>query len=233
MPSPQQRILAVVFDLDDTLYPERQYVRSGYRAVARHLAETLDLDQPIEGWLWSRFLDGLTAGAFEAMNEAFDLGLDQSQIAGAVSVYRRHRPRIRPYEGIPALLERLGSTCRLGLLSDAFLPGGRLKLESLRLERFFDEVLFTEALGADGEFGKPSPAGYEAIAAALDVPADRCACVADNPAKDFVAPNRLGWLTVQYLQQGQIHTCKPTPVDGAPQVVARCPDELTAALRQS
>ena len=31
---------ALVFDLDDTLYLEKDFVMSGYQAVARHLAET-------------------------------------------------------------------------------------------------------------------------------------------------------------------------------------------------
>ena len=30
---------AIVFDLDDTLYPENNFVESGYRAVARHITE--------------------------------------------------------------------------------------------------------------------------------------------------------------------------------------------------
>ena len=32
---------AIVFDLDDTLYPERDYVLSGFRAIARWAAEHL------------------------------------------------------------------------------------------------------------------------------------------------------------------------------------------------
>ena len=35
------KIHAVVFDLDDTLYLERYYVRSGYRAVAEHLQQLM------------------------------------------------------------------------------------------------------------------------------------------------------------------------------------------------
>ena len=56
-------IQAVVFDLDDTLYPERDYVRSGYRVVARHLAGMLKRDEPMDTWLWKRFLSGHYAGA--------------------------------------------------------------------------------------------------------------------------------------------------------------------------
>ncbi len=30
---------AVIFDLDDTLYPEKEYVRSGYKKLQRLLAD--------------------------------------------------------------------------------------------------------------------------------------------------------------------------------------------------
>jgi putative hydrolase of the HAD superfamily len=35
------RIRAIIFDIDDTLYPERDYVLSGYRAVADAFAGRL------------------------------------------------------------------------------------------------------------------------------------------------------------------------------------------------
>ena len=97
------------------------------------------------------------------------------------------------------------------------------------LERFFDQVLFTEQLGRDS--WKPSPAGYQAIAERLGAEAQACAYVADNPAKDFVAANRLGWRTVQYLRPGQIHAHKPAPPDGLPQQIVHHAGELLGALR--
>ncbi|MCJ7544550.1 MAG: HAD family hydrolase, partial [Phycisphaerae bacterium] len=150
-------------------------------------------------------------------------------IAELVEVYRNHAPAITPYSGIPELLGLLRVRFRLALLTDGYLPAQQLKLDSLKLERFFDQVLFTELLGR--ESWKPSLAGFQAMARKLDVPAQACAYVADNPAKDFVAPNRLGWRSIQYLRPGQIHAAKPAPPDGAPQTVVRAADGLLAALR--
>jgi len=223
-------LLAVVFDLDDTLFPERCYVRSGYRAVAEHLRRMLRRRDALEDRLWRRFLAGKTEGAFDALNDHFDLRLTGEQILELVSVYREHKPSIRPWPGVPAMLSRLHAQFRLGLLSDGFLPAQRLKLDALKLGRFFDAVVFTEEMGR--EAWKPSPIGFEAIRAELDVPHEACAYVADNPAKDFLAPNGLGWRTVQYLRPGQVHAHKPPPRDeGLPQAVVRSPGELLEALR--
>jgi len=184
-------IQAVVLDLDDTLYLERQYVRSGYDAVAEHLRGRRGRADRFEEWLWQRFCSGRTAGAFDALSEAFGLHLTADGIAELVAVYRGHSPRIEPRPEAEGVLRALrGGGRRVGLLTDGYLPAQRLKLQALGLERLFDAVVFTEELGRD--CWKPSPAGFEAMAGLLGAPHPRCAYVADNPAKDFLAGNQLG-----------------------------------------
>ncbi|NQU74831.1 MAG: hypothetical protein HQ546_00785, partial [Planctomycetes bacterium] len=69
---PEQPIGAVVFDLDDTLSLERDYVRSGYRAVAKLLGERFPQAPDIEQWMWQRFCLGQTANMFNAAGEHFN-----------------------------------------------------------------------------------------------------------------------------------------------------------------
>ncbi|MCJ7543230.1 MAG: HAD family hydrolase, partial [Phycisphaerae bacterium] len=166
-------VQAVVFDLDDTLFPERDYVRSGYRAAGEHLRRTLGVMQRFEDVLWGLFLAGQSAKAFDAASAHFQLHLSDPQIAELVEVYRNHAPAITPYSGIPELLGLLRVRFRLALLTDGYLPAQQLKLDALKLERFFDQVLFTELLGR--ESWKPSLAGFQAMARKLDVPAQACA----------------------------------------------------------
>lgn len=237
MSDPQPAIRAMVFDIDDTLFPERDYVRSGYRAVCERLRRGLGCGGstataaigPMEDWLWGRFLSGRTAGAFDALSERFRLGLSRGRIEELVEVYRNHRPDIRPYGEMPFLLGRLRESFLLGLLSDGYLPAQRHKLQALGLERFFDAMAFTRELGRDA--WQPSPRGFEVMREKLGVPHEACAFVADNPAKDFVAANKLGWRTVQYLQPGQVHAANVPPDGGRPQFSARGPDELRSLLQ--
>jgi len=221
-------IRAVVFDLDDTLFPERQYVGSGFRAVGEHLRRQLHRDERFEDWLWARFERGEYAGAFDALSEQFHLKFTARQIEAMVKVYREHRPRISPFGGVGEMLGRLHADYRLGLLSDGYLPAQRLKYGALKLEPFFEAVVFTEELGRDA--WKPSPTGFEEIARVLDVPHERCAYVGDNPAKDFVAPNALGWRTIQFLHPGQVHADNSAPEGGRPKFTARLPGDLHNAL---
>jgi len=221
-------IRAVVFDLDDTLYPERQYVRSGYEAVERHLKATLGRQEPWAGWLWRRFLSGRTGRAFNALSEQFALGLTDGQIDKLVQVYREHSPRIQPYDGVPAMLAQLRPLYRLGLLTDGEAAAQQRKLDALGLKRFFEAVVFTDEVGPDA--WKPSGVGFERIRRQFELPHGACAYVADNPSKDFVAPNGLGWRTIQWLRPGQIHARKPAPEGGEAQRTIRLPGELHTAL---
>jgi len=222
------RIQAVIFDLDDTLYPERQYVRSGYAAVCEYLRDALGAEGPFEQFLWGRFCRGQVTGAFDDLNSTFKLDLSREEIAGLVNAYRTHRPNIQPYELMAGLLGLLHERYKLGLLSDGFLPAQKLKLEALKIERFFDAVVFTEQIGRDA--WKPSPAGFERIAEMLAIAHPRCAYVSDNLSKDFVAPNKLGWLTVRYVQPEQVHSNRSAPPGGEPACVVSLPGELCQAL---
>jgi putative hydrolase of the HAD superfamily len=237
MPDASATVRAVVFDLDDTLYGERDYVRSGYRAIAEHLersaphearASGVHIAPTYETWLWNRFLDGQSRNAFDELNSRFGLDLTSGRILELVALYRRHRPDIRPADGVPEMLGCLHARFRLALLSDGYLPGQQLKLDALGLRRFFDVVVFTEEIGRAA--WKPSPVGFQLVLDKLAVPGESAAYVADNPAKDFIAPNQLGWRTIQFVRPGQIHSSRPAPHGGAPQFVVRSPGELLAAL---
>lgn len=221
-------IQAVVFDLDDTLYPERDYFHSGYRAVAAHLQRCRPGTPEVDEWMWQRFCRGDSDRMFDALSAQFGLGLSPAQIAELVEVYRTHRPAIQPLPEAVELLQQLRGLVKLGLLSDGFLPAQQYKLDALGLEGLFDVVVFTESLGRD--CWKPSPAAFLHIAQRLGVPHAGCVYVADNPAKDFLPPNSLGWRTIQWRRADQVHAGRSAPVGGRPQRVVETLSQLQAAL---
>jgi putative hydrolase of the HAD superfamily len=230
---PSEPLQAVAFDLDDTLYSERDYVRSGYQAVAAHLRAKFATAEAYEEALWQSFLAGRGGQAFQELSQRFGLGLSAEGAADLVRVYREHQPAIDPFPWAAPLLERLRVRYRLGLLSDGYLPPQRLKLAALGLAHFFDAVVFTEELGR--EAWKPSQVGFLHLARELGLgkrehrrPA--IAYVGDNPAKDFVAPNELGWLTIQYTPPDAIHAGAAAPSNGKPAIRVASSEELADLL---
>src|SRR4030095_8041426 len=106
----------VVFDLDDTLFPEWQYVLSGFRAVDVWLKEAHDLIG-----FYDRANALFNAGA---RGNIFDLALstlgcsgDKALIRTLVKIYREHSPILSLYEDARWAIDVFGARGPLGLLS--------------------------------------------------------------------------------------------------------------------
>jgi putative hydrolase of the HAD superfamily len=64
----------------------------------------------------------------------------------------------------------------------------------------FDCIVYTDDLGREN--WKPSPTAFSLMMNRLGVAGHECIYVGDNPVKDFLAPNELGWLTVMISREG-------------------------------
>jgi putative hydrolase of the HAD superfamily len=193
----------VVFDLDDTLYLERDYVWSGFNHVATLVATSPADAGAIADWLWARFEDGVRGDTFDRLLASQPDLATRVTAAALIDAYRNHRPSISLLPGAVQLVERLRrSGTRLGILSDGPLASQVAKADALRLQQWFDPILLTES--RQPEFRKPDTGGFEWIAATWDIPHEELAYLADNPSKDFVGPRRLGWRTVRIRVPGQL-----------------------------
>ncbi|MBG6079388.1 ATP-grasp domain-containing protein [Rubrivivax gelatinosus] len=218
----------IVFDMDDTLYPEADFVRSGHRAVAERVWQDLRVD--IEPELRRRFAAGQRGDLMSAALTALDVEAPQDYVDRVlVPVYREHVPAIRPHvETVPVLTELRARGHRLALLSDGWADVQRRKLAALDMAGLFDEIVITDELGRHA--WKPSPVGFERILTALGVAGDAAMYVSDNPHKDFAGPHRLGMHTVRIVRPGTEHgeALAPAP-EHQPQRVIRALHELLAA----
>ena len=87
-------IRGVVFDVDDTLYDERDYVRSGFTAVANVAATSPEEAATLAEWLYVGFQQGVRGDAFDRLRAAFPEVGRRVSTPGLIDVYRRHRPSI-------------------------------------------------------------------------------------------------------------------------------------------
>jgi putative hydrolase of the HAD superfamily len=184
----------VVFDLDDTLYLERDFVRSGFAAVDAWLAQHHDIGD-FQAHAWELFLAGRRGDVFGRVLPMVGLVPRPPLIRRLVEVYREHSPQIRLEPAAAGLLAALRGRCRLALLTDGYHDTQRRKITALALEAWCDPVVCTDQWGrADW---KPSPRGFLHIQRAFETAPERCIYVGDNPAKDFRAPKALGWRTLR------------------------------------
>ena len=210
------RVEAVCFDLDDTLFDFEQYVRAGLLEAAdrtwTHTGRRLH-----EELLELYFEEGVTEGTFDRLVERYDL--PSTLVPDLVEAYHDHRGPLEPYPEAEDVLARLGDRYPLGLVTDG--RNGREKLGRLGLDGYFDAVVVTHDQG----FGKPDVEAFERVAASLGVEPAAAVYVGDHPELDVVGPKRLGMGTVR-LRRGR-YADRPSRDDAPPDVEV---DRLGAIL---
>lgn len=183
----------VAFDLDDTLYTEMDYVRSGYRTVANALSEASGVDARE---LFNLILANRPLG-FEAALERIKGTPAQGMftIESMVEMYRAHTPDIQLRPGAHETLEALRRRgAGLVLITDGSTRHQRAKIKALGLEEFFapEAILISEETGGD----KTSIVPWQLTEERFGVPGTLFTYVGDNLSKDFLLPNMRGWQTV-------------------------------------
>lgn len=215
---------ALVLDLDDTLYLERDFAFSGFAHVAAHLRDSRGISGFAEA-ARRAFDNGDRARVFDTALTRLGHAPDRALIAELVALYRAHPPQIALAPDAARLLERVPGDCALALLTDGFLETQRNKVAALGLDRRgLTPIVYTDAWGRD--YWKPHRKGFELIAAELGLPPSALTYVADNPAKDFVAPRALGWATVQIRRSQGVHGTNPIAPGGHPDRLIASLDEL-------
>jgi putative hydrolase of the HAD superfamily len=201
-------VKCVIFDLDDTLYPEIEYCKSGFRAVAADISSRYSLQaETVYGHLWRFFSSGDRKKVFNNILDEFSIKYAPDEISRLVNHYRNHLPQIKLDPQFKTVYESLRKRVRLGLLTDGYMPAQELKVKSLGIEEYFDIIIYTELLGREN--WKPSSAGFELIMGRDNFAPAQYVYVADNPAKDFIAPNRLGWRSVWLNKKDKVHRNSP------------------------
>jgi len=197
----------VVLDIDDTLYLERDYVRSGFEAVGREVARSHGCSG-LSSRLWAGFEAGVRGDAFDRALREVGIEPTPDLIAHLVDRYRAHDPVISLLDDAARFLERLGGRTTAAI-TDGPAQSQWAKARALALDRRLDLLVVTADLGPGR--AKPAPDAYLLVEDAFSVPADRCWYIADNPAKDFVVPLARGWRAVRLRRPASLHQRADTP----------------------
>ena len=185
-----------IFDLDDTLYKEIGFLKSAYREIAKVIGHPKAFDFMLDSYLYGD-------NAFKSVIYKYNLKFTVDQL---LDIYRNHKPNISLDQDTATTLDALKARgIIMCLLTDGRSVTQRNKIEALGLYRWFaqEDILISEEYG----HGKPSIECYRYF---LDrYPDAQFTVIGDNPTKDFLTPNKFGWTTICFLDDGQnIHDQK-------------------------
>lgn len=180
-----------VFDLDDTLYKERDYQLSGFDAVANFIQRTFHVD--VSGVIRSALLGN--RDVFECICDYLDAPVVIKE--SLLWCYRLHSPRICLDIATMEVLDHIGlNSSGISILTDGRALSQRAKIIALGLQDY--------SLYVSEEWGetKPAPGRFQAIMDA-NSNINSFVYVGDNIKKDFVTPNGMGWTTIGLKDDGR------------------------------
>jgi len=212
----------VIFDMDDTLYPERQFIRSGFRAVAAAVRRRYGVPES-ESWrvLLTALRQGRRVRALQVLCDSCHL--PAACIPDLVEVIRGHAPTLRLPVDSAAAIDRLRHNgWRVGVLTNGLPEVQARKVRALGLDARVDAVVYALEWGSG--VGKPDREPFEVVLARLGTPPALTVFVGDDPWCDVVGARRAGLRAILLSRRGV-----PAGLAGAHRVVTAIEDVVEAA----
>ncbi len=175
-----------VFDLDDTLYSERDFEKSGIEYVYNYFEiKHISLDSILNNR--KNWIDQIVNDTNKEIT-----------IQMVLDIYRYHLPSIELYKDSKDFLDMLVSYgYEMSLISDGRSITQRNKLKALGIESYFKNIVISEEVNSE----KPSEYNFNLVM--NNKCPENYIYIADNPQKDFITPNKLGWTSICILDRGQ------------------------------
>lgn len=183
----------VVFDLDDTLFRERDFCRSGFKVIENILVKIFgnkmrSISLRMDSYLRRR------ENYFDLLEEILGQEGALGMMNDLVAQYRYHLPeKLHLTDGMQGVLDHLRDKGTvIAIVTDGRTATQRNKIKALGLDQYVarDNVYISAERGVD----KSKPDSFIDIVRKYPE-AKKFIYVADNERKDFSMPNLLGWTT--------------------------------------
>lgn len=183
-----------VFDLDDTLFQEIEFLKSAYRHIARLLQPRVSCNLYEE--MLTRYYR--KENVFLWIISQYGRFIRDVDVNWLLKEYREHSPEIALNEDAESFLQHLKElSVPMGLITDGRSVTQRNKLKALGIEKHFQDIIISEEFGST----KPDARNYQYFE--KKYPGKDFFYIGDNPAKDFIVPLELGWTTICLENAGQ------------------------------
>jgi putative hydrolase of the HAD superfamily len=183
-----------VFDLDDTLYAEIDFLKSAYRHIDGLIYPYLKKNIYAEMWWHYQKKENV----FQWIIDQYKTIIPELTMDTLLSEYRGHLPEIKLADGAFDLLQELKARdVPLGIITDGRSNTQRNKLKALNILHYFDDIIISEEFGSE----KPSESNYKFFTDKY--PNSEVYFLGDNTSKDFIVPQKLKWITICVLDKGE------------------------------
>lgn len=197
-------VKAVIFDLDDTLISEYDYIMSGFNYVAEMLAKKYHSSASYIYEILIRLFKDNSKNVFNRLLDKLNIAYSNKDILSLVKEYRGHIPNISFYDDVMPLIDYLKvKNIKIGIITDGYIESQKRKLEKVNAYNLFDYIIITDELGK--EFWKPHPKPFEMMKGFFGVEFDEMMYIGDNPEKDFYIGSIYPVTTVRIMREKSVY----------------------------
>jgi len=193
---------AVIFDMDDTLFLEKDYVLSGFNKISIFLEDEFNINSKDSYFfLENRFFTCGRENIFDHLLVKYAEELKSistnNLIKEMVAVYRSHIPNILLDHTTTFILNKLKEKkIKTAIVTDGLPSMQKNKVYALGLNKIIDEIVYCW----ENNSAKPSAKCFKIAAKRMKVDIKDCLIVGDHPQKDIV-PAR-----ILFAKAYRIHT---------------------------
>ena len=125
-------IKAIVFDLDDTLISERDYIKSGFKYVSKIISDRYKLDNNEVYEVMRELFKESSKNVFNRVLDNFNIKYKKEEVLYLVKEYREHKPNIEFYKDvIPTINKLRNNGYKLGIITDGYKETQNKKIDVL------------------------------------------------------------------------------------------------------
>jgi putative hydrolase of the HAD superfamily len=176
--------MVIVFDLDDTLYDEIDFVKSGFKEISKYLKNNVYYN-----FMLDIFYQEGSGTVFNALIDKYNI---QTPLQKLIEIYRFHTPTLSLSRETIELLE-FAQKFQTALISDGHYIMQQNKFNALKLHKYIEYPIFTDFYHTK----KPNLKPYQMIMEYYKGK-DTFIYISDNPKKDFFAVQELNWTGIRY-----------------------------------
>ena len=221
---------AIVFDLDNTLYPYRRFVASGFRAVAQAVARDHDVSCTDA---FQTLCRARTHGARgrELQQLCAKFGLSETLVPGMAALMQSHMPELRLSSQAACVLHQVQRHWLIGVVTNGDPDVQARKVDALGLRDLADVIVCDDEVGT--KRGEPRWTPFEMVLDCLQVRPQSAVFVGDDPVADIESASRAGMKTI-YLRNRLSREPSRTPVacDGVVSTLLHVPALATRLVHR-
>lgn len=184
-----------IFDLDDTLFKELDYVKSGLLFCANKISKKTGKNNlKIYNSLFKIFKKKGRGCVFN-----FYFNNNKKEIKRYIKLYRKHYPNINLYNDAEKFLKKIKKEKKpMYLVTDGHSDSQLQKLKKLKIKKIFKKIFITPNYGKS--FMKPSLKCFQKIKKLENCKWNEMIYIGDNPSKDFINLNKKGAITARIIR---------------------------------